>query len=371
MPPRKWLLRLEDILTAIERIETSLDGLSFDDFERNPDKIDATVRNLTVIGEAANHVPKKITKKFPNVPWIKAIDLRNFIVHEYFGITLSTIWATAQDRLPELKKEIGSIVEQEQTIFKDVLVSNKNKQDGELKVHPWRLCPAGQHWVVTHPLHMPPSKEHPGGLVTTRHEHCAHNPSGKDQLYPPEIGEMSKHGFPESKNKPCPLDLGFKGKGDKYDDLISGWTQYWNEVLKPSEPLRPDVVKALIASESGFIPDRLAKKSNPNSARGLAQITNDARKTLGNEKGELKDHFVSLTRQELNDPSNNICAGIRWLFQKRKLASGKLGREASWEEAVANYKGVLDSWRSNKEPANKQMGIFSSYLEKLKQCKKS
>ncbi len=41
-------------------------------------------------------------------------------------------------------------------------------------VHPWRMCPYGEHWVKTHPE----------GSVTTRHEHCARNPSGKDQLYP-------------------------------------------------------------------------------------------------------------------------------------------------------------------------------------------
>ncbi len=64
------------------------------------------------------------------------------------------------------------------------------------------------------------------------------------------------------------------------------------------------------------------------------QLTNSTRKILGNEKGELKDHFVTVSRENLNDPSINICAGIRWLFNKRKLTSSRIGREATWEESV-------------------------------------
>lgn len=32
--------------------------------------------------------------------------------------------------------------------------------------HAWRLCPAGEHWVATHPMRVPPSKVHPAGSVT-------------------------------------------------------------------------------------------------------------------------------------------------------------------------------------------------------------
>jgi hypothetical protein len=63
------------------------------------------------------------------------------------------------------------------------------------KVHIWRMCPIGQHWVVRHPMHVPPRQAHPEGYVTNRSEHCAHNPSGKDQFYPDEINEIEKNIF--------------------------------------------------------------------------------------------------------------------------------------------------------------------------------
>ncbi len=231
-------------------------------------------------------------------------------------------------------------------------------------VHPWRVCPYGEHWVKTHPMHVPPSKTHPEGTVTTRHEHCADNPSGKDQLYTDEIQEISSRHFSNLKNKPCPLSLKFEN-GNMYDDLIAGWVQYWNEVIKPSEALDPNLIKALVASESGFDPEILANKENQNSARGLTQVTNATRRILGDDKGELKDHYVNVTREDLNIPSVNICAGIRWLFQKRILSSARLERQATWLETVYDYKAAS---KGTKSEAQKIMRIFLEKYEDLQKC---
>ena len=248
-------------------------------------------------------------------------------------------------------------------------VTSKKKQVKPKNTHAWRLCPPGEHWRRTHPLRIPPSKKNPAGGVTTRHGHCVLNPTGKDQLYPDEIQEMTEQNFSKVKERPCPIDMGFVGKnnGNQYDDLIAGWTKYWNDVLKPETPLDPDIVKALIATESGFRPEILADKKDKNSARGLMQITNDTRKILGDEKGELKDHYLTLTREDLNNPSNNICAGIRWLFRKRAIASSLLKRTATWEESVAEFKGTRTTTTAR---AAELMAEFNGRLEALKKCGK-
>jgi hypothetical protein len=234
-------------------------------------------------------------------------------------------------------------------------------------VHPWRICPYGEHWVKAHPLHVPPSKTHPSGSLTTRHEHCARNPSGKDQLYPDEIREIVAQHFPGLKRRPCPLPLGFGADGSKYDELIAGWVQYWNDVLKPAEPLDSNFVKALIATESGFDPTVLADKKNKNSARGLMQVTNDTREILGDDSGEIKDHYITGNRGDLNDPSVNICAGVRWLFQKRDLLSHRLGHPASWLETVGKYKGTTKVTRAR---ATSLVGRFEKKYEELQKCRK-
>ena len=243
----------------------------------------------------------------------------------------------------------------------------ETKNNNEIKkIHPWRLCPAGEHWVRTHNLHISPSEKHPEGYDTIRHAHCARNPSGKDQLYIGEIIEISDKNFSDVEPKPCSLKLKFGENGKKFDSLIAGWTKYWNDVLSPKHLLDPNLVKALIASESSFDPDVLANKKNQNSARGLMQLTNSSRKILGDEKGELKNHFISVSREELNNPSINICAGIRWLFNKQRLTSSRFGREATWEESVFEYKGGRTT---TTEEINKLMNRFKELFEAYTKCK--
>jgi hypothetical protein len=235
-------------------------------------------------------------------------------------------------------------------------------------VHSWRTCPYGQHWVQTHALHVPPSKRHPSGSVTTRHGHCADNPTKKDQLYPDEIHEIAERFFSSVKNKPCPLSLTFKN-GNKYDPLIAGWVQYWNEVLQPDESLDPNLVKALIATESSFQSELLANPKNSNSARGLMQITNETRKILGNSKGEINEHYLTVTKLELNDPGTNICAGVRWLFHKRVLTSSRLKRQATWLETIEDYKGTRVKSNTTKR-TQELIGRVIKRFEELKACGK-
>lgn len=99
------------------------------------------------------------------------------------------------------------------------------------------------------------------------------------------------------------------------------------------------MVKALIASESGF--DRLAWNHlrGKDSATGLMQVLNSTVPLLKDPK-ELRDHFVDINPKDLEDPNLNIGAGIRWLFRKKQIEEAKAKDSVSWRDAVAAYKGV-------------------------------
>ncbi len=249
----------------------------------------------------------------------------------------------------------------------------KKKSDRTKKLRPKKTIrnkkqPSASSSGPLHPMKVPPSKTFPDGHITTRHEHCRHNPSGRDQFYPDEIHEIAKEHFSKVKKRPCPLPLKFGSSGSAYDELIAGWVQYWNELLTPDVPLEPNLFKALVASESSFDPNILADRKNPKSARGLTQITDDTRKILGDEKGELKDHHITATREEMNDPNISIYAGVRWLFHKRHLASSKLGRMATWEEAVAEYKSIRQGLKRGVKRDKVLMDRFLKYLEDYRKC---
>ena len=48
--------------------------------------MDAVIHNLTVIGEAAHHIPAEITGRHADIPWRQMIDMRNFSVHAYWNL---------------------------------------------------------------------------------------------------------------------------------------------------------------------------------------------------------------------------------------------------------------------------------------------
>ncbi len=245
-----------------------------------------------------------------------------------------------------------------------VMDKSKPKNNDSTSPHPWRMCPLGEHWVVPHPMVTPKGK------LTTRRGHCARNPSHKDQMYFDEITEIQKQNFSKIKtNLPSDKGLGFSS-GKKYDVEIAAWTKYWNEVFQPTKPLDPDVIKALVASESSFKKTQVTKNKNKKigNARGLLQITDQTQKILSDSKGELKNHIINIPQNKMLDANANICVGIRWLFHKRDMATTKWKRNVSWREAIAEYKAYTDHLMKGKSAPG--MKVFDSYFAKLKVPKK-
>ena len=64
MPERDWRLRIHDITEAIHKIQKYTNGMSFSEFHADDRTIDAVLRNLKVIGEAARHIPPHVTEKY-------------------------------------------------------------------------------------------------------------------------------------------------------------------------------------------------------------------------------------------------------------------------------------------------------------------
>ena len=84
MPHRDWKFRIQDILDAVHAVRQYTQGMEFETFIVDRRTVDAVVRNLIIIGEAAVQVPEDICLKYTEVPWYDMRGMRNFVVHEYF-----------------------------------------------------------------------------------------------------------------------------------------------------------------------------------------------------------------------------------------------------------------------------------------------
>jgi uncharacterized protein with HEPN domain len=75
-------------------------------FDQDDKTIDAVIRNLQVIGEAAKMIPESVRATYPNVEWKKIAGLRDILAHQYFEVDLDIIWDVLQNKLPELDREL-------------------------------------------------------------------------------------------------------------------------------------------------------------------------------------------------------------------------------------------------------------------------
>ena len=130
------------------------------------------------------------------------------------------------------------------------------------KSHPYRICPSRHHWVSTHPRTVPPSATNPTGGLTEVDGHCRMNrgngkTSVREILTADEIKMIYRRFGSQAKGHLRKFHDVNKKKWNALDKEILFWTEFWNQIFQPKHKLDPNIVKALIASESGFQTDPL------------------------------------------------------------------------------------------------------------------
>lgn len=107
---RDYKLYLQDVLSAIRKIEKYVGETSFEEFAKDDKTTDAVVRNLEIIGEATKRMPSEIKGKYSSIEWKKIAGLRDILIHAYFGVDLEIVWDVLKNKLPDLKKKIEEII---------------------------------------------------------------------------------------------------------------------------------------------------------------------------------------------------------------------------------------------------------------------
>lgn len=86
---QKWLL---DIHKSILNIESFMEGVTeFEEYSSNLMLRRAVERELKILGEAVNRILQK-DPEFPISDARKIVNLRNYIIHQYDGVSNEIIW---------------------------------------------------------------------------------------------------------------------------------------------------------------------------------------------------------------------------------------------------------------------------------------
>ncbi len=111
MPRKDPKVYIDDILESITDIESFIDSLDFESFSNDKMRVNAVLRSLTIIGEAARKIPPEVETRYPQIPWVQMRGMRNVVVHDYRRVNLNTVWDTIQNYLPGLVTQLRQILE--------------------------------------------------------------------------------------------------------------------------------------------------------------------------------------------------------------------------------------------------------------------
>jgi uncharacterized protein with HEPN domain len=110
MSKRDDIVYINDILESINQIVIYVGDQSEFEFSNNLLVQDAVIRRFEIIGEAASKISVECKINHPSIEWSLMKDMRNKLIHEYFGISPKTIYLTIHRDLPLLKEKLEKLV---------------------------------------------------------------------------------------------------------------------------------------------------------------------------------------------------------------------------------------------------------------------
>ena len=104
---------LEHIADAIDRATAYVKPITtVEAFAQNAQAIDAVVRTLEIIGEAANKIHQAdpdYLAQHSEIPWAAMRTMRNKVIHDYFSVDPVIVWNTVKADLPRLREQIKAL----------------------------------------------------------------------------------------------------------------------------------------------------------------------------------------------------------------------------------------------------------------------
>jgi len=107
-------LYLGHIVEALDRI-LNYAAAGEDNFKSDLKTQDAIIRNFQILGEAVKNVSAETRGAHPEVPWKDIAGMRDRVVHDYFGVSLSIVWDVITKHLPALRESVRKLLALEES----------------------------------------------------------------------------------------------------------------------------------------------------------------------------------------------------------------------------------------------------------------
>ena len=102
---------LYHILDECRFILAATSGMTKDQLLENEVMKRAVVRSLEIVGEASKKIPVDVKLKWHAISWKNMAGMRDRLIHDYVGINYSIVWDVILNKIPELEKQIASVID--------------------------------------------------------------------------------------------------------------------------------------------------------------------------------------------------------------------------------------------------------------------
>ena len=99
--------RLEDIVCHAGNIKTMMEGVSFEQFEKDMLVYYAVMKNVEIVGEAAYMLTNDFKAAHQAIPWKEVQGMRHYLVHGYANVDKHELYETAKNDIPVLCQQVS------------------------------------------------------------------------------------------------------------------------------------------------------------------------------------------------------------------------------------------------------------------------
>ena len=106
---KNWHIYVADMIGFAKKVVTYTNGLDQGRFVANKLNYDATLRNLSMVGEAATNIPKHVRNFASPINWQQVAGMQEQLIHNYWSINNDIVWAIIQNEIPALIEQLYAL----------------------------------------------------------------------------------------------------------------------------------------------------------------------------------------------------------------------------------------------------------------------